>query len=61
MVKVLMLLFFINAGYILTDFFTYEVFNINLHGIRGFDYLGSLSFASMLFWLSINGWFLRKV
>ncbi|MEZ4949797.1 MAG: hypothetical protein R2784_10475 [Saprospiraceae bacterium] len=30
--------------HIITDFFTYELFSINLHLLKGFDYIGSLSF-----------------
>jgi hypothetical protein len=59
MVKVLFVIFVFNAGYILTDFFTYELFNINLHLIKGFDYIGSLSFAVMMLWLAFNGWVMR--
>ncbi|MCB0663446.1 MAG: hypothetical protein KDC24_11950 [Saprospiraceae bacterium] len=59
LVKVLFVIFLFNAGYIITDFFTYELFNINLHLIKGFDYIGSLSFAVMMLWLAFNGWVMR--
>ncbi len=61
MVKALFTLFFLNAGYILTDFFSYKLFNIDLHHFRGFNYLGSISFAAMLGWLTFNGWIMRRV
>lgn len=61
MVKALFLLFLLNASYILADFFTFELFGLNLHLLRGFDYLGSLSLASMLYWLAFNAWVMRRL
>ncbi|HMR42980.1 MAG TPA: hypothetical protein PKC40_04065 [Saprospiraceae bacterium] len=61
MVKVLFVLFFLNAAYILTDFFSYEIFGLNLHLLTGFGHVGSLSLASMLYWLTFNGWVMRRV
>lgn len=61
MVKVLFLLFFFNAIYIVVDFLSFELISLNLHKLKGFDYLGSLSFASLLFWLVFNGWVMRRV
>lgn len=61
MSKVLFILFGINATYIFTDFLSYELFEINLHLLKGFDYIGSLSFASLLGWLAFNGLVMRKL
>ncbi|MEZ5055558.1 MAG: hypothetical protein R2879_00830 [Saprospiraceae bacterium] len=59
LVKVLFIIFLFNAAYIITDFFTYELFSINLHLLKGFDYIGSLSFSVMMLWLAFNGWVMR--
>ena len=61
MSKVLFILFWINATYIFTDFLSYEILGINLHLLKGFDYIGSLSFASLLGWLAFNGLVMRRV
>lgn len=57
MVKVLFMLFFVNAAYIITDYVSYRYFDINLNNKALFSAYGELSFAAMLFWLSLNAWF----
>jgi len=61
MSKVLFILFFFNASYIFTDFLSFELFGINLHLVKGFTYIGSLSFSSILAWLAFNGLVMRKL
>jgi hypothetical protein len=56
LVKVLFVLFWINSGYIVTDFVVYEILNVNLHSLKGFTRFGDLSLAAMVFWVSWNGW-----
>jgi len=52
MVKGLILLFGISAAYIIGDFFTYRFLGLNLYNIRGFTYIGDLSFTLMVLWVS---------
>lgn len=56
MLKVLLVLFWINSGYIVTDFLMYQFMEINLHKMRGFTRFGDISFGLMVFWMAINGW-----
>jgi len=57
MLKVLLVLFWINSGYIISDFLVYQVFDMNLHTMmRGFTRFGDISFGLMVFWMGINGW-----
>lgn len=61
--KVLVVLFWMNSAYIAADFLAYELFGFNLHHIKGFTRFGDLLFASMPYWL---GWctllaYLRKI
>ncbi|MEM1123573.1 MAG: hypothetical protein AAGJ18_24250, partial [Bacteroidota bacterium] len=52
MVKGLILLFAISAAYIIADFCVYQLLGINLYNVRGFTYIGDLSFTSMVLWVS---------
>lgn len=52
MVKGLILLFSISAAYIIGDFCTYQFLGLNLYNIRGFTYIGDLSFTFMVLWVS---------
>ncbi len=52
MVKGLILLFGISAAYIIGDFGTYRFLGLNLYNIRGFTYIGDLSFTLMVLWVS---------
>jgi hypothetical protein len=56
MLKVLLVLFWINSGYIVTDFLMYQFLDINLHTMRGFTRFGDISFGLMVFWMGLNGW-----
>jgi hypothetical protein len=57
MVKVLFILFGIHASFILTDYFSYRLFEINLQTKHLFSAGYELSFVAMLFWLVVNGFF----
>ncbi len=50
LVQVLFALFWINSGYIITDFVVYEFLKFNLHSIKGFTRFGDLSFAALGLW-----------
>lgn len=52
MVKGLIILFMISATYIIGDFCTYHFLGLNLYNIRGFTYIGDLSFTLMVLWVS---------
>jgi hypothetical protein len=57
MVKVLFILFGIHAFFLLTDYFSFKFFNINLQTKALFSAFYELSFVAMLFWLFLNGFF----
>ncbi len=57
MVKTLFILFGIHAFFILTDYFSYKLFGMNLQEKLLFSALYELSFAGMLAWLCLNGYF----
>lgn len=52
MVKGLILLFVISGASIIGDFLTYRFLGVNLNNIRGFTYIGDLSFALMVLWVT---------
>ena len=52
--KVLFVLAIVNTSYIVMDFTVYNFLGWNLYSVKGFSYLGDLSFAAMLLWLSIR-------
>lgn len=52
MVKGLILLFSISAVYMIADFCAYYFFGVNLYNIRGFTYVGDLSFTFIVLWVS---------
>ena len=52
LVKGLIALFAISAVYIIGDFCTYRFLGLNLYNIRGFTYIGDLSFTLMVLWVS---------
>ncbi len=52
MVKGLFLLFLISAGYIVGDFIVYQQFGMNLYNIRGYTYIGDISFTLIVLWVS---------
>ena len=57
MVKTLFILFGIHAFFILTDYFTYKWFGMDLQEKSLFPAFYELSFAAMLAWLCLNGFF----
>ena len=57
MVKVLFILFGIHAFFILTDYFSFKLFDVNLQTKALFSAFYELSFVAMLFWLFLNGFF----
>ena len=54
--KVLLILFWINSGYIITDFLAYQILDVNLHKAPGFTRFGDISFALMTIWVAWGGW-----
>ena len=57
MVKMLFILFGIHASFILTDYFSYRLFDLNLQTKTLFSVCYELSFAAMLGWLCLNAFF----
>jgi hypothetical protein len=57
MVKVLFIFFGIHASFILTDYFSFRLFEINLQTKVLFSSGYELSFVAMLFWICLNGFF----
>ena len=56
MMKLLFALTCLNTFYIITDFVTYNYFNLTLYKTAWFSILGDISFVAMLLTLSIHGW-----
>ena len=57
MVKTLFILFGVHAFLILTDYFSFRLFDLNLQSKSLFSSFYELSFAAMLAWLCVNGYF----
>ena len=57
MVKVLFIVFGIHASFILTDYFSYRLFDLNLQTKLLFSMAYELSFTAMLGWLCLNALF----
>ncbi len=55
LLKVFFFLFCIHAGFVVSDFVSYEFLHINLRTIKAFAALGALSFANLVFWLGTYG------
>lgn len=55
LVKGLFVLFGIHAAFVLTDFFCYEFLFINLRSVKIYAGLGALSFAALVYFLSVYG------
>ncbi len=55
LVKILFILFCVQTVFVLSDFITFEFFDINLRSVKLYAALGVLSFAGLLFWLGIYG------
>jgi len=52
MVKGLFPLFLVSAGYIVGDFIVYQLLGVNLYDIRGYTYIGDISFSLIVLWVS---------
>lgn len=52
MVKGLVLLFLVSAGYIVGDFIVYQILGVNLYDIRGYTYIGDISFSLIVLWVT---------
>ena len=55
LLKGLFILFGIHTAFVLTDFFCYEFLYINLRSVRVYAGLGAMSFAAMVYFLSVYG------
>ena len=55
MLRIMIILFWINSAYITTDFVMYELLHLNMHNFRGFTRFGDLSFAAMAGWAGLSG------
>jgi len=55
MLRVMLLLFWVNSAYIVTDFVMYELLRLNMHDFRGFTRFGDVSFAAMAGWIGLSG------
>jgi hypothetical protein len=55
LVRILIVLFWINSAYITIDFVMYELLSLNMHNFRGFTRFGDLSFAAMAGWTGYMG------
>jgi hypothetical protein len=60
MIKVLFILFGVHTFFILTDYFSFRLFDINLQTKALFSAFYELSFVAMLFWLCLNAYFAWK-
>ncbi len=49
------LLFVVHTIFVITDFISYEFFQVNLRSLKLFAGLGAFSFAALIFWLGIYG------
>ena len=57
MVKVLFIIFGVHAVFILMDYFSYKIFDVNLQTKALFPAFYELSFEAMLLWLILNAFF----
>ncbi len=55
MLRVLIILFWINSVYIVIDFAMYELLRLDMHHFWGFTRFGDLSFVAMAGWLGLSG------
>ncbi len=55
MLRVMIVLFWVNSVYILIDFAMYELLQLDMHHFRGFTRFGDLSFAAMAGWAGLSG------
>lgn len=55
LIKGLFILFFIHATFALIDYFSFEIFRLNLRSVKAYIAMGALSFAALVYWLSVYG------
>ena len=55
MLRVMIILFWVNSAYIVTDFAMYELLKWDMHDFRGFTRFGDLSFVAMAGWAGLSG------
>lgn len=55
LIEILFLLFCIHTIFVIADFVAYEFLNINLRTVKPYAAMGALSFAALVFWLTIYG------
>jgi hypothetical protein len=55
MLRIMLILFWVNSAYIVVDFVMYELLRLNMHDFRGFTRFGELSFAVMAGWAGLTG------
>lgn len=55
MLRVMIVLFWINSAYIVIDFAMYELLKWDMHDFRGFTRFGDLSFVAMAGWAGLSG------
>ena len=55
MLRVMIVLFWVNSVYIVIDFALYELLQLDMHHFRGFTRFGDLSFAAMAGWAGLSG------
>ncbi|MCB0522645.1 MAG: hypothetical protein H6577_10930 [Lewinellaceae bacterium] len=55
MLRMMLILFWINSAYIATDFVMYELLHLSMHNFRGFTRLGDLTYAAMAGWAGLTG------
>ncbi len=55
LLQILFFLFCIHTFFVVTDFTSYELLNINLRAVKPYAALGALSFAALVYWLCIYG------
>ncbi len=55
LVKGLFILFVIHTTFVLIDFFSFEFLRINLRAVKPYAAMGALSFAALVYWLSVYG------
>ncbi|MDX1666451.1 MAG: hypothetical protein R3350_04455 [Saprospiraceae bacterium] len=53
LIQILFFFFAIHSVFVVADFIAFEFFNINLRTVKPYAALGALSFAAMVYWLSV--------
>ena len=55
LIQTLFFLFCIHAIFVIVDFVSFDLFDIDLRTIKPFEALGVLSFAALVYWLGVYG------